>query len=75
MAIQKSVIGKKATDFELITYAYHLNINTEQALEIFELLKERYSIKSQRVLDVILDRVQDALRCKKVKNEIVSEFS
>lgn len=75
MAIQKSVVGKKATDFELITYADHLDINTEQALKILELFKERYSIKSQRALDVIPDRVQDALQCKKVKNEIVSEFS
>ena len=46
MAIQKSVVGKKATDFELITYADHLDINTEQALKILELFKERYSIKS-----------------------------
>lgn len=73
MAIQKSTIGKKVADFALITYVDHLDINKEQASELIELLTERYAVRSQRGLDVILERVKDALCCRISTDNINSD--
>ena len=36
----------------------------DQAKELMELLDERYKVKSQRGLDLILERVKDGLQAK-----------
>lgn len=64
LALQKSVIGKKAADFALVTYVDHLIVDDDQAKELIELLDEKYKVKSQRGLDLILDRVKDGLQAK-----------
>lgn len=71
MAIQKSTIGKKVADFALITYVDHLDINKEQASELIELLTERYAVRSQRGLHVILERVKDAL-CYRIPTDDIN---
>ena len=62
LAIQKSVIGKKAADFALTVYVEHLLLNADQAVELCDLLDERYSVSSSPGTTVILDRVKDHLR-------------
>ena len=64
LALQKSVIGKKAADFALVTYVDHLIFDDDQAKELIELLDEKYKVKSQRGLDLILERVKDGLQAK-----------
>lgn len=64
LALQKSVIGKKAADFALVTYVDHLIFDDDQAKELMELLDEKYKVKSQRGLDLILERVKDGLQAK-----------
>ena len=61
LAMQKSLIGKKVADFALITYVDHLLITTEQAHELIELLDEKYKVKSQKNIEVILERIYDNL--------------
>ena len=64
LAMQKSVIGKKVADFALVTYVEHLLIDSNQAAELIELLNEKYKVKSQRGIEVILDRIKDGLSAK-----------
>lgn len=64
LALQKSTIGKKVADFALVTYVDHLLLDEGQAKELTELLDERYSVKSQRGLELILTRVKDGLEAK-----------
>lgn len=64
MAMQKSVIGKKVADFALITYVDHLLLHTDQAKELVELLDEKYKVKSQKGIDLILNRIKDNLTAK-----------
>lgn len=61
LAMQKSLIGKKVADFALITYVDHLLITAEQAYELIELLDEKYKVKSQKNIEVILERIYDNL--------------
>ena len=61
LAMQNSLIGKKVADFALITYVDHLLITTEQAHELIELLDEKYKVKSQKNIEVILERIYDNL--------------
>lgn len=61
LAMQKSLIGKKVADFALITYVDHLLITSEQAHELIELLDEKYKVKSQQNIEVILERIYDNL--------------
>lgn len=61
MAIQKSIIGKKAADFALITYAEHLILTEEQKKELTELLNERYQVSSSKNIGLILQRIEDAV--------------
>lgn len=61
LAMQKSLLGKKVADFALITYVEHLLITSEQAHELIELLDEKYKVKSQKDIDVILERIYDNL--------------
>lgn len=64
LALQKSTIGKKAADFALVTYVDHLIVDDDQAKELMELMDEKYKVKSQRGIDLILERVKDGLRAK-----------
>ncbi len=64
LALQKSTIGKKAADFALVTYVEHLILDDDQAIELIGLLDEKYKVKSQRGLDLILERVKDGLEAK-----------
>ena len=64
LALQKSTIGKKVADFALVTYVDHLIVDEDQAKELTELLDEKYKVKSQRGLDLILERVKDGLHAK-----------
>ena len=64
MAMQKSMIGKKVADFALITYVDHLLISAEQSKELVELLNEKYKVKSQKSIELILDRIKDNLEAK-----------
>lgn len=64
LALQKSTIGKKVADFALITYVDHLILDDDQANELIGLLDEKYKVKSQRGLDLILERVKDGLEAK-----------
>lgn len=64
LALQKSTIGKKAADFALVTYVQHLIVDKDQANELTELLDEKYKVKSQRGVELILERVKDALLAK-----------
>lgn len=61
LAMQKSLIGKKVADFALITYVDHLLITSEQTHELIELLDEKYKVKSQQNIEVILERIYDNL--------------
>lgn len=67
LAMQKSVIGKKVADFALITYVDHLLINTDQAKELVELLDEKYKVKSQKGIELILNRIKDNLEAKQIE--------
>ena len=64
LALQKSTIGKKAADFALVTYVEHLILDDDQAIELIGLLDEKYKVKSQRGLDLILERAKDGLEAK-----------
>ena len=64
MAIQKGIIGKKVADFALVTYAEHLLLDDHQAQDLIMLLDERYKVKSQRGIEVILERIKDSIRAK-----------
>ena len=64
LALQKSTIGKKAADFALVTYIEHLILDDNQANELIELIDEKYKVKSQRGLELILERVKDGLEAK-----------
>lgn len=64
LAIQKSVIGKKVADFALVTYVEHLSIDENQVIELTELLEERYKVKSQKGIELILERIKDGLMAK-----------
>jgi len=64
MAMQKSVIGKKVADFALVTYVDHLMINEEQVNELIELMEEKYQVKSQKGIELILERIKDGLNAK-----------
>lgn len=70
LAMQKSVIGKKAADFALITYVDHLYIDADQAEELIELLDEKYKVKSQKGIELILERVTDGLLAKVNRIEV-----
>lgn len=61
LAMQKSVIGKKVADFALVTYVEHLLIDEEQSEELIELLDEKYKVKSQKGIELIIDRIKDGL--------------
>lgn len=61
LAIQKSLIGKRAADFALITYTDHLILNNDQISELCSLIDEKYKVRSQKDINVILDRVKDSL--------------
>ena len=61
LALQKSVIGKKAADFALITYAQHIVLEDAQREELFHVIDEKYKVSSQRGIDVIIARVKDAV--------------
>lgn len=63
MAIQKSVIGKKAADFALTTYVEHLTLNEDQAKELIDLIDEKYRVSSQKGIDIISSRIKDVLAC------------
>lgn len=62
LAIQKSSIGKQAADFALITYTDHLMLNNEQIDELCSLIDDKYKVRSQKDIDIILNRVKDSLR-------------
>lgn len=62
LALQKSMIGKKGADFALVTYVNHLILDDDQANELIELLDEKYKVRSQSNLDLILERVKDGLQ-------------
>lgn len=64
LALQKGVIGKKVADFALVTYVDHLLLDDDQANELIGLLDEKYKVRSQRNLDLILERVKDGLQAK-----------
>lgn len=64
IAIQHGVIGRKTADFALVTYVDHLLIDEEQAYELIALLREKYSVSSQKNIGVILDRIEDGLMAK-----------
>lgn len=64
MAVQKGVIGKKVADFALVTYVEHLLLDENQAQELIALLDERYRVKSQRGIEVILQRIKDGIWAK-----------
>lgn len=64
LALQKSVIGKKVADFALVTYVDHLLVDEDQTKELIELLDEKYKVRSQKGLDLILERVKDGLHAK-----------
>lgn len=74
LAIQKSTIGKKAADFALVTYTDHLDLTHSQAKELIGLLHDRYSVKSQKKLDLILERVEDRLQVKSSSTEVMQSF-
>ncbi len=64
MAMQKGIIGKRVADFALITYAEHLLLDEEQTQELIALLDERYRVRSQRGIEVILERMKDCIQAK-----------
>ena len=64
MAIQKGHISKKVADFALITYVDHLGIEKEQAEELMELLEDKYRVKSQKGVELILERIKHGLTAK-----------
>lgn len=64
LALQKGMIGKKVADFALVTYVDHLLLDDDQANELIGLLDEKYKVRSQRNLDLILERVKDGLQAK-----------
>ena len=75
LAMQKSTVGKKAADFALITYVAHLSIDENQVKELVELLDEKYQVRSQRGIDLILERVKDGLQAKIVEPELIQDNS
>ena len=77
LSIQKSVIGKKVADFALVTYVDHLLIDADQAGELIELLEEKYKVRSQRGIELILERIKDGLQVKidkPIKKEFLENF-
>lgn len=64
LAMQKGVIGKKVADFALVTYVEHLYLEYDQAQELISLLEERYKVRSQKNIDVILQRITDCVQAK-----------
>lgn len=64
LAMQNGIIGKKAADFALITYVEHLQVDEDQAKELIGLLDDWYNMKSQKNIDVILQRVKDGIGAK-----------
>ena len=66
LAMQKSTIGKKVADFALITYVDHLFIDADQSQELIELLNEKYKVKSQKGIELILERIKDGLHAKQI---------
>lgn len=64
MAIQKGNISKKVADFALITYVEHINIDMQHAKELVELLEDKYKVKSQKGIELILDRIKNGLYAK-----------
>ena len=64
LAMQKSIIGKRAADFALITYIDHLMLNQMQVDDLCNLLDEKYKVRSQQNLDLILDRIKDGLHAR-----------
>lgn len=75
MAMQKSVIGKKVADFALVTYVEHLSIDENQVIELAELLDERYKVKSQKGIELILERIKDGLMAKipKLQSKMIEQ--
>ena len=55
--------GERISNTEY-TYVDHLIFDDDQAKELMELLDEKYKVKSQRGLDLILERVKDGLQAK-----------
>lgn len=70
MAIQKGQISKKVADFALITYIEHLSIDKQHADELIELLEDKYSVRSQKGIDLILERIKNGLDAKNQEPEI-----
>lgn len=75
LAMQKSMIGKKVADFALITYVDHLSIDENQSKELVELLDEKYQVRSQQGIDLILERVKDGLQVKVAETELLQDNS
>lgn len=75
MAMQKGIIGKKAADFALVTYTSHLLLEEDQAQELLALLDERYKVRSQKGIDLILERIYDNISShySETKQEIIDE--
>ncbi len=73
LALQKSVIGKKAADFALVTYAQHIVLEDAQREELFHVIDEKYKVSSQRGIDVIIARVKDAIIGDTSANEVTGE--
>lgn len=70
MAMQKGVISKKVADFALVTYIEHLSIDENQSKELMDLLDEKYKVKSQKGIELILDRIKDGLEAKNSSKEL-----
>lgn len=70
MAIQKGHISKKVADFALITYIDHLSIDKQHADELVELLEDKYRVKSQKGIELILERIKNGLYAKNEVMEI-----
>ena len=64
MAIQKGTISRKVADFALITYIDHLSIDKQHADELIELLEDKYRVKSQKGIELILERIKSGLYAK-----------
>jgi hypothetical protein len=69
MAIQNGIIGKKVADFALVTYVDHLMLDEMQINELSELINEKYKVRSQKNIDLILNRIKDILDTKVLQFE------
>ena len=59
--IQRGIASKKVADFALSTYIEHLYLTLDQAKELIDVMKEKYSFSSKKGMTIILDRIEDKL--------------